>query len=164
VAVVMMMDRRRQKGGGVVGATSEEEVLVPACGIAGRGGQLEEEDKDVGQEHGYRLLLLHAAAKLYLDRSVTVDLSRPDRLLYPIDPPARISRSAVSSFLRVDDGVLASCQALHRTSICTRSGTRIQSMLAVKSACSFNTSRPEIYWITTPLLLRTLYQLFKDKS
>jgi hypothetical protein len=28
-------------------------VLVPACGIAGRGGQLEEEDKDVAQEHGY---------------------------------------------------------------------------------------------------------------
>jgi hypothetical protein len=53
VAMVMvMMDRRRrrQKGGG---ATIEEEVLVPAGGIAaGRGGELEEEDEDVGQEHG----------------------------------------------------------------------------------------------------------------
>ena len=49
----MMMDLRRQKSGGVVGAPSEEEVLVPAGGIAGRGGQVEEEDEDVGQEHGY---------------------------------------------------------------------------------------------------------------
>lgn len=53
VVVVVMMARRRQEGGGgVVGATSEEEVLVPTGGIAGRGGgQVEEQDEDVGQVH-----------------------------------------------------------------------------------------------------------------
>jgi hypothetical protein len=28
-------------------------VVVPAGAIAGRGGQVEDEDEDVGQEHGY---------------------------------------------------------------------------------------------------------------
>ena len=81
-----MMDLRRQKSGGVVGAPSEEEVLVPAGGIAGRGGQVEEEDEDVGQEHVYELLL-HASCSymFYPDRSVSPSL--PARPASVSDPP-----------------------------------------------------------------------------